>query len=129
MLFNLMCYGGGMPNGTNAANLTGNWYDAGATSLQVATQLQPSVLTFVSTGTTLTMSLSAKRFNSEGAMAFYQLLVTPTVALDQNARIYVEFAYPIPSSLNRERYLECYTRISNTNPDDVASYTYCALIG
>lgn len=117
-----------MPNGTSSSSLTGNWYDS-AVSLQSATPISSSSVTFTSTSTSFTPTLSTKRFNTDGAMAFYQFLVVPSAALDQNSRIYVEFPYPIPASINREKYLECYTRISNTNIDDDATYTYCALIG
>lgn len=117
-----------MPNGTSSSSLTANWYDS-AVSLQAASPIANTTLALTSTGSSFNPTLSAKRFNSDGAMAFYQILVTPSANLDQNARIYVEFPYPIPAALNREKYLECYTRITNTNIDDAASYTYCSLIG
>jgi hypothetical protein len=117
-----------MPNGTSTSSLTGNWYDS-ATSIQVATPILSSSVAFTNTASTFTPVLQSKRFNSDGSMAFYELKVTPTAALDQNSRIYVEFPYAIPADLNREKFLECYTRITNTNKDTEATFTYCDFIG
>lgn len=103
MLFNLMCYGGGMSDNTNTNNLTLKWWDA-AYTLQTATQIAPVAYATVSSFTTVP-TLSNKRFNTAGSMAFYEFSVTASAALDQNARIYFEFPYKIPAGLNRESTL------------------------
>jgi hypothetical protein len=99
MLFNLVCYGGGMSDNTNTNNMTLKWWD-GAYTLQTATQIAPLTFTSMSAFST-SPTLSIKRFNSEGSLAFYEFSITSSAALDQNARIYFEFPYKIPASLNR----------------------------
>jgi hypothetical protein len=99
MLFNLVCYGGGMSDNSLPSNMALKWWDA-ANTLQTATQLTP--VTFSTTASfTTAPTLSNKRFNTAGSMAFYEFSITPTAALDQNARIYFEFPYKIPAGLNR----------------------------
>lgn len=129
MLFNLMCYGGGMSDNSNTNNLTLQWVD-GAYTLQTATQIAP-VSFLASSPFSTSPTLSNKRFNTVGSMAFYEFSITSTAALDQNARIYFEFPYKIPAGLNREAALECYTRTTNApaSNDANAAYTYCQLIG
>jgi len=99
MLFYMTCYGGGMPDNTISSNLALQWQD-GSYVLQTATPIAPVTFTPVNSFTTIP-TLSNKRFNTAGAMAFYSFSIKTAASLTQNARIYFEFPYMIPASLNR----------------------------
>lgn len=71
--------------------------------------------------------LAKKLFANYGFEAFYFFqLSSPFVALDQNARIYIEFPFFVPPRLNKEGAPECYIRETNSELE-AGSLTFCEL--
>ena len=60
--------------------------------------------------------------------AFYTFTVTASTALDVNSRIYFDFHFNVGSRLDKEGYVECYTRLNSVMDDSEAVFSYCEFI-
>jgi hypothetical protein len=98
-IFTLGCYGSGVPTGAVTTSMSLSWIDAG-TSVQTATAITyPSTYT-TAAPSTLTVSLTNKRFNTQGMKAFYSFSLLSTQNLTASTRIYFNFHFKLSSQLD-----------------------------
>jgi hypothetical protein len=75
------------------------WVDAGV-NVQSATAItNPSTYT-TAAPSTLVVSLTTKRFNTQGMKALYSFTLTTTQALTASTRIYFDFHFRLSSQLD-----------------------------
>lgn len=105
--FALGCFGSAVPSLSNTTSLSLSWID-GTNTVQSATSL--AAASYTSAASTLTASLSTKRFNTEGMKAFYSFSITSGQALTEKTRFYFNFHFGLNSKLDNQGYIECYIR-------------------
>ena len=100
----MQCYGAGVPTGTNTTALQLYWKDYSYSTtytIQTATVISfPTTYLDPASGT-VTASLSAKRFESQGMKAFYTFSLSASDALDVNSRIYFDFHFNVGGKLDK----------------------------
>jgi len=94
IIYQMNCFGGGIPTGTNTSSMTISWNDlqTPGVSLQTASGIALSSYTLSNAApTTATLTFNAKRFNTAGMKALYSFAVTSPVTLSSSARFYFDF--------------------------------------
>lgn len=126
ILYQMNCFGGGIPTASNSTDMTIAWRDGGNT-VQTASNIALSSLTLsTAPPTTAAISSNAKRFNTVGMKALYSLSVTSPVILTSSARFYFDFHMMLSPYLDQNGVVECYIRTTSAINDTTAKYTYCA---
>ncbi len=98
-IFTLGCYGSGVQTGAVTTSMSLAWVDAGV-NVQSATAItNPSTYT-AAAPSTLVVSLTTKRFNTQGMKALYSFTLTTTQALTASTRIYFDFHFRLSSQLD-----------------------------
>lgn len=99
-LFNMQCFGSGVPTGTNTTDMTLIWKDSSYT-VQEATEITYGGYLTAAAGT-VTASIYDRRFYSQGMKSFYTFEIQANTDLDENSKIYFDFHFNLGSKLDRE---------------------------
>lgn len=105
ILYTMICYGSGVPNGGSATSMTLNWIDSGTVGspIQTAIPIVSTVATLNSTALVgATLSIDYKRFRTAGFKSLYSFKVNCVTALTANARFYFDFHMNLNSKLDNE---------------------------
>lgn len=126
ILYNMVCYGGAVPDGTNSSAITGNWVDTSNNLQTASTGITYNAALYSTKGaTTATILQDKKRFSTSGFKSLYTLKISCSVTLSSTAVFYFDFPIVLNSYLDNEGVVECYLRTS-ANANDPSQYTYCS---
>ena len=128
LVYNMVCYGGAVPDGTNNGAITGNWADTAVNLQSSSTGIAYNAGLFSSRGGfTATITLDKKRFSTSGFKSLYSLKISYNQLLPATAVFYFDFPMVLSSNLDNEGVVECYLRTqANSDVNNPSQYTYCS---
>ena len=103
LIYNMVCYGGAVPDGTNSAAITGNWVDSSNNLQSSSTGIAYNAGLFSTRGGfTATITLDKKRFSTSGFKSLYSLKISYNQPLSASAVFYFDFPMVLSSNLDNE---------------------------
>lgn len=99
ILYSMVCYGGGTPNGNSTGSMTLSWQDNG-NPVQTATSIAYIGGAYSSIPSTTTTGSLSKRFPTPGLKAFYSFTLSITSILTSSSRFYFDFHMQLSSRLD-----------------------------
>jgi hypothetical protein len=102
ILYQMNCYGSGVPTSGNQSPMTLKWVD-NTVSVQTANPISFILANYPSGySKTATLSITYKRFATAGCKSLYSFAVSTNIALTQNSRLYFDFHMSFSSMLDNE---------------------------